>query len=297
MRKVAFFQIILAGVLWGTSGIFVHFLSPYGFSNFQLTAVRGWVSFLCLFVFALFHGKRFFLVKPLYLLLFAAIGACLFLISSCYYQSMQLTTIAAAVVLMYTAPIYVTFFSAVFFQEHLTGTKIMLILCMLVGCLFVSGIIGSSGWNGRGIWMGILSGIFYAGYILLTKVAVQCRIEPLSVTLYSFLFMSLISVFVSEPASLWKSVTAAPAATLPMLFGLGVVTFVLPYVLYTLALRILPAGICSALSIVDPMSAMLFGLLFFREPLNLFSVLGIILILFAVFQIGLQESKEKKKGA
>lgn len=294
MKKVAFFEVILAGILWGTSGIFVHFLSPFGFTSLQMTASRALISFSCMLVFVLFRNKRLFLIgKPTDLLLLAGIGICLFLVASCYYQSMQLTSVSTAVVLMYTAPIYVTVFSMFFLHEHFTKWKFFSIVCMLIGCLFVSGIIGSSTWNTAGILFGIFSGITYATYIILTKIAVRRELHPTTVTLYGFLFMSLISLLVLKPAKFADCISKAPAITIPLLLALGIVTFVAPYILYTLAIKVLPAGTCSALSIVDPMSATIFSILFFHEPLTPFSILGIVLILFVVFQIGIREEKEK----
>ena len=292
MNKKAFFYIILAGVLWGTSGIFVHFLAPYGFTSFQMTSIRGWVSFLCLLVYALIRNKGYFRVKPIRLLLFLGIGLSLFLTASCYFLSMQMTSVSTAVVLMYTAPIYVMIFSVLFLREKFTKLKLVSIVCMLVGCILVSGVIKDSKWNAAGILIGILSGLAYAAYNILTKIAMRYKLEPISVTLYSFLFMSLISLFVLEPTELWTSISKAPAVTVPLLLSLGIVTFVLPYLLYTLAVKVLPVGISSALSIVEPMAATLFSVFLFREALDLFGLIGIILILFAVFLIGRQQGKE-----
>ena len=104
MKIRAFIFIIIASVLWGTSGIFVNNLSPYGFTSLQMTAVRATVSFLFLLIFVLIKDRKLFRTKPIDLLIFALGGLGLFGTSSCYYASMQLTSISTAVVLMYTAP-------------------------------------------------------------------------------------------------------------------------------------------------------------------------------------------------
>ena len=49
--------IILAGVLWGTSGIFVHYLAPLGFTSYQMTATRAIVSFLCILTYVLCRNR------------------------------------------------------------------------------------------------------------------------------------------------------------------------------------------------------------------------------------------------
>ena len=289
MKKRAIIYIIIAGILWGTSGIFVHYLSPYGFTAYQMTAVRAIVSFLCIFVYALIKNKALLRVKPINILLFLGIGASLFFTASCYYLSMQLTSVSTAVVLMYTAPIYVMVFSVLFFKEKLTKLGLVSIACMLSGCCLVAGIIGGAEFDVIGILIGVISGIAYATYNILTKISMQRNLAPISVTLYSFLFMSIISLFVLEPTTMVINVSHAPAITIPLLLGLGICTFVIPYFLYTVAMKDLSAGTASALSVVEPMAATLFSVVIFREALNWFSIIGIVLILSAIFIIGKAE--------
>lgn len=293
MKQKSFIFVILAGVLWGTSGIFVHFLSPYGFSSIQMSAIRGGVSFLILGIWAVIRNRSLFRVKLSELLLFALNGLALFGTASCYFFSMQATSISTAVVLMYMAPIYVTAFSVLFLGERFSVVKAASVVCMLVGCALVSGIVGGLKSDTFGIAMGILSGISYGTYNIVTKIAMRRGAKPLSCTVYTFMFMFLISISVSEPLKLAECAAKEPAITLPLMLGIGIFTFILPYVLYTLALKELPAGTASALSIVEPMSATLFGILLFAEPVNVWSVGGILLILFAVFMLGKSEDEEK----
>ena len=44
MKNKAFIYIIIAGLLWGTSGIFVHYLAPLGLSPLQMASIRGTVA-------------------------------------------------------------------------------------------------------------------------------------------------------------------------------------------------------------------------------------------------------------
>lgn len=50
-------------------------------------------------------------------------------------------------------------------------------------------------------------------------------------------------------------------------------------------------GAGSALSIIEPMSATIFSVILFDEKLGVFSVIGIVLILGAVYLIGKHEDK------
>ncbi len=296
MKKRAILYIIIAGICWGTSGIFVHYLAPYGFTSYQMTAVRAIVSTLCIVIYALCKDKTLFRVNPKELILFLGIGLSLFLTASCYFSSMQMTSVSTAVVLMYTAPIYVMIFSVIVWREKLTKLKFVSIACMLIGCCLVAGIVNGMAFHVTGILIGILSGISYASYNILTKISMRRGIDPVSVTLYSFLFMSVISLFVLQPQRMAERVSAEPIATTALLIGLGICTFVIPYFLYTLAMKELSAGTASALGIVEPMAATLFSVVIFKEPLDVFAAVGIVLILSAICMIGKAEQEDEKNG-
>ena len=77
-----------------------------------------------------------------------------------------------------------------------------------------------------------------------------------------------------------------------MIILLGLITYVLPYSLCTVAMQSLPAGTASALCIVEPMAATVFSMIFLGEIPDVFAVIGIVLILSAVFLLGLAEGKE-----
>ena len=290
MKQRAFIFIILAGIFWGTSAIFVHFLAPFGFSSLQMTCLRSLVSLLALFLYILFHDTTLFKVNARNLILFAAIGLSFFGTASCYFSSMQMTSVSTAVVLMYTAPILVMIYSVLFLGEKLTPLKTISVAAMVIGCGLVSGIIGGLKFNPLGIAIGFLSGISYAAYNILTKIAMRKSSNPFTVTLYCFLFSTIISFFVCNPQSIPENISQTPAFTLPMILAMGICTCFLPYILYTTAMKSLPAGTASSLGIIEPMAATVFSVVLFNEPLSFFSILGIVLILGSVFLLSKSES-------
>ena len=247
--------------------------------------------------YALLHDRSLFRIRVRDVLFFALTGLALFGTGSCYYISLQLTSISTAVVLMYTAPVYVVIFSVLFFGEKMSRLKVTSVVLMLVGCALVSGIVGGMKFEPTGIMIGVLSGISYGAYNILTKLAMRRGVRPMSATLYTFFFMALISFILCDPADLAANAAKEPALTIPLMLGIGLVTHVSPYILYTLALKELDAGVASSLSIVEPMSATIFSVMLFGEQLDVFSGAGIVLITLAVFLLGREEgsSKERQK--
>ena len=286
MKTKAFIYIIVAGLLWGTSGLFAHVMTPYGFTSLQITAVRGTVAFLGMLIFILIRDRGLFKIRVKNLILYIACGATLYLTASLYFTSMQMTSVATAVVLMYTSPIYVVAISVAFMGERLTKWKTVSVIAMLLGCIFVSGVLNGLAFDLVGVLLGVASGISYAGYNLSAKLAIQRGEHSLSLTLYSFLIMMLIAWIVTPPWEIVAVAAKAPMVTVPLCIGIGIVTFIMPYFLYMTALETLPAGTASALSVVEPMAATVFSMIFLSQPVDFVAWIGIALIVGATVMLG-----------
>ena len=295
MKLKSIIFIVIAGILWGTSGIFVEFLAPMGFTSLQMTAMRGTVSALFMGLYILIRDRRLFCARPICFLFFLGSGLGLFGTAASYFAAMQRTSIATAVVLMYMAPVLVTVFSVLFLKERFTVKKGIAIAAMLVGCALVSGIIGGLRFDLGGILLGILSAIVYAAYSIFTKMGLERGAQPMTATFYTFLVMAVFALSFSSPTEFWRLTVNDPLRTLPLIVGIGVVTCISPYFLYTLALRNLPAGTASALSIVEPMAATVFSVVLFSERLGIASGIGIVLILSAVILLSFEENSNAEE--
>ena len=289
MKKRAFLFVILASIFWGTSGLFVHALSPLGFTSAQMTFARGIVSFLCIAVYLLIRDRSAMKAGLIDLLLYGLVGISLFGTGYFYFSSIQLSSVSTAVILMYTAPIFVMAFSVLFLGEKLTWKKTVAVVAMLIGCCLVAGVIGGFRFHPLGILFGLLSGISYATYNVVTKIALKRGGKPITATFYGFLAMSLVALIFCDLPDMVGHAVAAPWPSVPLLIALGVITYVIPYTLYTIAMNTLEAGTAATLGIVEPMAATLFSFAFLGEQLGIFSMIGIVLILFAVFFLGYAE--------
>ncbi len=289
MKKRALIFIILAGVLWGTSGLFVHILSPFGFSSVQLTAVRGIVSALIMAVYVFIRDKKLFKISFSQLIGAFFCGLTLFVTAASYYSSMRASSVSTAVVLMYTAPVFVMAFSVFYWKEKLSKLKIISIICMLIGCAFVSGILTSFKFSVAGFAFGLLSGISYGAYSIFAKLQYLRQTHPLTATVYAFFFMAIIAISVSNPIEAARIVASNPIVVLPIFLAFGACTFVIPYFLYNLSLGEIPVETASALSIIEPLAATVYSVVLLGEALDVFSVIGIILILGSVFLLSRNE--------
>ncbi len=286
MKTKAFILIIIAGVLWGTSGIFANYLRPYGFTSLQMTSMRSIASVLILAIYILIKDRSLFRVGFKELLIFLFNGIAFLATATCYYEAMARTSESTAVVLMYTAPVMVMVFSVIFLGEKFNKLKGISTALMIIGCCFVAGFVdlildGKLAFNGLGLFIGFMSGVSYSAYNIITKVAMKRGSNPISCTFYTFLFAAIVSL-VSNPVDLVSHFASKPALTIPLSVLLGIVTCISPYFLYTLAMRDLPAGTASALGIIEPMAATICSVTVLGKSLSIYSTIGIIMILGAV---------------
>lgn len=289
MKKTAFIYIIIAGILWGSSGIFFNLLTPFGFTALQMTAMRGVVAAivmsLCLFI----TNRSLFKVRIKHLILFVFSGASVFGTAALYYAAIGEASVSTAVILMYTAPVVVMIYSVLFLDEKINTLKALSVISVFVGCALVSGVAEGMKFSLLGIVLGLSAGLAYSAYNIFTKIQMLKGASPISASLYSFIFMGAISLFFCEPLDFVEKTMKAPFITIPLIIGIGVCTCVLPYFLYTLAMKRLSAGIAASFGIIEPMSATLFSVIFFGEQLSILAVIGIVLILGAIFCLGKSE--------
>lgn len=287
MKKGTFY-IILAGVLWGSMGLFVRTLNGYGFTSVQIAALRMLTAAVVYCLMLAPQGSSGFRVErrdiPLFLGL--GVGSVLFF-TVCYFTAIQLMSMSAAAILLYTSPVWVMLMSVVFFHERLTAKRLLALAAAFLGCVLVSGV-GSGGLTPAGILVGLGAGIGYALYSILGTVALR-RYKPLTVTTYTFLISGIGAFLLCQPADLVGKIGAASSPLL--LWGLvvlsGLVTAVVPYLTYTEGLRHIEASKAAILATVEPMVATLLGIAVYHEPLTLTGGLGVACILGAIVILNL----------
>lgn len=282
MKKRALIYIVIAGILWGSSGIFFHLLKPYGFTPLHMTAMRGGVAGILMPLYVLVTNRKLFCAPLKEIPLFLGSGLAMFGAAACYYGAIEASSVSTAVILMYTAPVFVLIYSVLFLREKLTFFKAIAVALVVVGCALVSGIAGGMDLSFWGVVLGFGAAITYSAYNVFTKYAMIHKDNSLTTTAYSFLVMGIAAVAVCNPVQLVEITATDPLPIIPLIIGIGVCTCVAPYFLYTLAMRDLPAGTASALGIIEPMAATIFSVTFLGEVLSIPAIAGILIILGAV---------------
>ena len=291
-RNIGPLLIILAGIFWGSMGIFVRKLGTYGFTSVQIVAIRITLAALVFSILLFIRDRSGFRItlRDLPLFLGLGFGSILFF-TVCYFTAITIMPLSTAAILLYTSPIWIMLMSMLFFREKLNRIKLIALVLAFAGCVLVSGISGE-GITLVGLLIGLGSGIGYGLYSILGTIALR-RYSPYTVTTYTFLFAAAGSWLICGPADMISKFTAA--ADLPFLLFFccltALVTAVIPFLSYTLGLRTVEASRAGILATIEPMVATLIGILVFAEPLTLLSGLGILLILAAVVLLNRKQNQ------
>lgn len=289
MHKPSIFYIILAGFLWGSAVVFSKVLGGFGFTPLQMTALRNTVAALALFFYILISNPKQLKADVKEIIIFVISGACILFTGTFYYTAMEMTSPSTAVVLMYIAPIIVMGVSVLFMGERFNKQKGVAVAFAFIGCGLVTGIVGGVKFQLVGILMGILSGIAYASYNICAKIEMKRGNDAVTASFYCFFGAAVIGILISNPVTLFETVAQNSPQALPYIVAQGLFTGAIPYFLYTLASKRLPAGVASAMGTTEPMSATLISVLFYNDKIGLQGFVGIILIIGAVLLLSKSE--------
>jgi RarD protein len=209
-----------------------------------------------------------------------------------YFEVFSQSSLSLAVTLLYTGPLFVTILSRLFFKEPLTIRKGWALALAITGCAFVVGLLpfGQEGIPMKTLLMGILSGFCYALYSIFSK-PVTKRYSGLTITTYTFLYTSIFMLLTSDiikKANQFHNLDVWMSALL-----LALVSTVAAFVLYTSGLKHLEASKASILATIEPLIAVLTGVLFLGEHLQGWQVLGIGLVLYSAILVAERRSKAK----
>lgn len=286
--------VITAAVLWGMMGIFVRRLNSFGFSSMEIVAVRVFFAAILMAAVLLIKDRSLFKIKLKDIWCFIGTGICsIVFFNFCYFRSIELTSLSAAAVMLYTAPVMVTAMSAFIFREKLTALKITAAAAAFAGCALVTGIAGG-GFNvtAEGFLTGLGSAFGYALYSIFGRFALNRGYSSFTITFYTFLFASAGVIPLADIADI-AAKTASSAECLVTGILLALLITVAPYLLYTAGLEKTETGKASVMASAEPVTATLIGAVLFSEKLDICGIIGVFLVICSVILLNISPKNGK----
>ncbi len=292
-----FLLILISASLWGTAGLFVRTVSKYGLEEMQLVLLRALFSAVTIGIALLIKDKSLFKVKlkDLWLFIAAALMS-IVLFNFCYYKTMALTSLSVAAVLLYTAPFFVVILAPFVFKQAITIKKCFACAMAFLGCLFVTGVIGSGEKiTGMALLFGILTGFGYSLYTVFSRILLNRGYSSLTITFYTFLFALIGCLPLADIKGGINLCVNSPIVIL-VSFLMSIINTVIPYLLYTAGLNGVDPSAAPIIAMIEPVVATLIGVAVYSEPLTLTGAFGIVLVFASVIILNLKSKTVKIKA-
>jgi len=293
--KRAHLAVIIGAVFYSMNGLFIariHDMSIYSTVFYRLL-----FGLLFLFAYIVFRGKTSDLrlkKKKGYLLLQGTlVVACMLL----YFTCLKITCVSIAILLQYTAPIYVMLASPFILNEKIGKESIAALFVAITGVyLIVKPEGGFSGIELTGSYMlgmaaGLLSGIVFAAMIINVKI-LKTEYPELGMVFWpmgiAFLLLSPFAFDVS-PAVLSDNV--------PVLMAFGIVSIGLGEIFTIIGFANLETQTGSLLALIEPVSGVFFDIAVLGIALSSNTLIGCVLIMASAAVVSLKDSEKIEKGS
>ena len=288
--------IIFALVSSGTFGLIPLFSIPLAdemnsgsilFYRFFFSAII--MSIICLIKKENLRIKKQALVSAFsFSLLYAATA--LFLIHSYKYVP---SGIATTIHFLY--PILVSILMVLFFKEKRSLILFIAAFLSLIGVLLMCWT-DADNVQAKGIFIVFCTVFFYAFYIIsINQSKVGKELSAESLTFYILVFGAIIFFFytlITGELSGIPNITA-----FGRIISLAVLVTVVSDLTLILAIKYIGSTVTSILGSMEPLVAVLVGVLYFSEHFTLYSLLGIILIILSVSLVVTRSTKKAKSAA
>ena len=274
--KRARMMMIASMAIFGTIALFVRSISV---SSGELALYRAMLASALIAVYLAATKQRipFAAIRreiPLLLVSGVAMGINWILLFEAY----KYTTVSAATLSYYFAPVIVTAVCPFLFRERLTRRQIACFLLSTLGLVMITGIgdVGGGGSNLIGILFGLGAAVFYASVVLINKF-IQ-NVEGIHRTFLQFLAAV---VTLTPYVAMTSGVTLGgmDAVGWGCLLIVGLVHTGLTYCMYFSSLKELPGQKAAILSYIDPLVAVLVSVVLLGEGMTVYQAVGGMLIL------------------
>ena len=249
--------------MWSLGGLLIKSI-PW--PPLAISGMRGGIAAVIIYIYS--RNDKITITKD------KIIAACFYtLVVTLFVMANKLTTAGNAILLQYTAPVYVALFGYMFLGERSTFVDWATIMILLLGLtLFFFDDLSFDGYLGN--VLAILSGMSFAGLTLLLRK--QKDDSPSD----SILLGNILTLVIGLPVIVGD--TEFDLNSIILILLLGVLQLGIPYILYTTAIKHVTALDAIIFPIIEPILNPILVFIVLGETLGAWSVFGGALVLSGV---------------
>ncbi len=265
-EKIAIIEMVVCSALWSIAGIIIKLIDC---NPFVIAGFRSLFAAVTVLLFMLLFKKKVVFNKKV---VTTSVFMCLTFLS--FVCANKHTTSANAIVLQFTAPVFILIISALFLKQKLRKIDVITTVLTLAGItlFFIDDVDG-----GRllGNIFGVLAGLFMGTmFICVGSVSMD---ERLSGTLFAHFLTALVGIpFLSFTQNTLNGQTVF------LFVVLGVVQLGVPYILMCFASGKLRPIAISLLSVIEPLLNPVWVAVFYKEIPGITAFFGAALILITI---------------
>ncbi|MBI9011332.1 MAG: DMT family transporter [Clostridiales bacterium] len=274
-KSKALIYLIVTAMLWSLGGLFIKLI------DWHPIAISGTRSGIAVIVMFIYYRKPIKKISNPQFFGALSYAALVFL----FVSANKLTTSANAILLQFTSTIWIALFSKWFLKKAVTRLDWLIIMIIIMGmCLFFMGDLEYG--NALGNLLAILSGVAMASMIIFFNL--QTTEKPIETTIIGncFVFILALPVIVHISIDL-KSIIG--------ILVLGIFQLGISYIFFTKAIRFVSPLEAILIPIIEPILNPVWVLIFTGEKIDLYSILGGIVILSTVVIRGILTSKSSNQ--
>jgi DME family drug/metabolite transporter len=207
-----------------------------------------------------------------------------------YYLAIQRTNVATAIILQYTAPVWVLLYTIARGLQKPTLSRVTAVALAVTGIALVIGIFGSGGFrlDAIGVTAALGAAVSFAIYNVGGH-SILARYDRWTVLLYVILSASLFWILVNPP---WKIVAAQYSGSQWLfLFVFSLVSVLGPFSLYFAGLQHLEPTRAIVVSCLEPVFSIVIAAFALGEVMRPVQTFGILLVLVAIVVVQLPDRR------
>lgn len=263
---------VIATIIFGITPAIGKLTYDMGNNGIQLAFLRHLFVLPLFFLIVIRQNLSFHLTKQQFIdVMKVGLGNALTIVL--LYCSYSYIGVGSATVLHFLYPLFVCIFNFIFYHQLLTKQQILCLCLAIVGVLCF---IDQSSSSFIGFLLAIVSGVFFAYYMIGMD---HTSIRELSPYVFNFYLVFLNVVAIGILSLLIHSFCIMPIKSYSLILIVAVLTSMVAVVLLQRGIYCLGASLTAILSTLEPITSIIVGVLFLNETMSFFKLIGCVLVL------------------